>query len=303
MDAMELALAFIERCQQGAPLQELSATFRRILEQLGFRYFACCSHVDPLWPPRWSVMILHYPTEWVRYFSDQQLYHVDPVYRHADRALRPFSWDAASFLAGLNPSQRGIMAEARSFGLEHGYTIPIHLPGMPGRVQASCSVVPAGPSVERRNYLIVDIMANYMFAAAREDALQRHPRFSRARLSERERQCLALAASGMTDAGIARQLNLAPSTVHNHIANIAERLGATKRIQAAMFALEAGELSMGDILRSEISAVPRRPVKRAPRVPTAGIPATDTSTTSASTPEVPSPGVEDPPAREQAAEK
>lgn len=263
MDGLDLAEAFIERCRQGAPLAELGTTFRRTLEQLGFRYFACCSHVDPLRPPRRSVMILHYPEAWVRYFSEHELHQVDPVYRYADRARWPFSWDAMPFLASLTPRQRGIMVEARRFGIEHGYTVPIHLSGLPGSVQASCSVVPEGPSVDRRNYLIVEFMANYMFTVAKEDALQRHPRFAQARLSERERQCLALAASGMTDAKIARHLNLAPSTVHNHIANITERLGATKRIQAAVFAMAAGEISIGEILRSEISAA-RSPTKRRP---------------------------------------
>jgi len=255
---LDLAQAFIDRCRQGAPLAELVTAFRRTLQQLGFGYFACCSHVDPLWPPPWAVMILHYPERWVRYFSDRQFYQNDPVFQRADRADEPFFWYDRTFLASLTPLQHDILAEARRLGLENGYTVPILVSD---GVRASCSVVPDGPSVDPHSYLIVGTLARGMFAAARQVAVQRHPLFSSVQLSERERQCLKLVAHGMTDAMIAKRLNLAPSTVHNHLANIMECLGATKRIQALMLALATENISLSEILRQEISVVSHRPVK------------------------------------------
>ena len=46
-------------------------------------------------------------------------------------------------------------------------------------------------------------------------------------LSGREREVLALVASGLSDQEIAEQLVLSPHTVHRHVANIRHKLGRT----------------------------------------------------------------------------
>jgi DNA-binding CsgD family transcriptional regulator len=53
------------------------------------------------------------------------------------------------------------------------------------------------------------------------------------KLSERQKQCLELVAAGYTSKQIARQLNLAPSTVDNHLNAALERLGVDSRALAA----------------------------------------------------------------------
>jgi DNA-binding CsgD family transcriptional regulator len=66
---------------------------------------------------------------------------------------------------------------------------------------------------------------------------------ARARLSERQRQCLDLVGQGFTSKEIGRQIGLSPSTVDNHIRAALERLGMTDRASAAraMSALTAGD--------------------------------------------------------------
>jgi DNA-binding CsgD family transcriptional regulator len=53
------------------------------------------------------------------------------------------------------------------------------------------------------------------------------------KLSDRQKQCLELVAHGYTSKQIARQLNLAPSTVDNHVSAALERLGVDSRALAA----------------------------------------------------------------------
>jgi DNA-binding CsgD family transcriptional regulator len=53
------------------------------------------------------------------------------------------------------------------------------------------------------------------------------------KLSERQKQCLELVAAGYTSKEIARQLNLSPSTVDNHLNAALERLGVDSRTTAA----------------------------------------------------------------------
>jgi DNA-binding CsgD family transcriptional regulator len=56
--------------------------------------------------------------------------------------------------------------------------------------------------------------------------------------SVREREVLALLASGATDREIARLLELSPATVQTHVRNAKAKLGARTRAQAVAMALQ-----------------------------------------------------------------
>jgi DNA-binding CsgD family transcriptional regulator len=53
-----------------------------------------------------------------------------------------------------------------------------------------------------------------------------------AALSAREREVLALVATGLTDAQVARRLALSPHTVHRHVSNIRTKLAVPSRSAA-----------------------------------------------------------------------
>ncbi len=95
MNQFEVAQGFIEQCQAGGSVQALAQAFQTGTETLGFRHFACCSHVDPLQPPRRAVMLHTYPKEWAQLFSELEFFDIDPVLLQASRSLVPFSWDTA----------------------------------------------------------------------------------------------------------------------------------------------------------------------------------------------------------------
>lgn len=67
---------------------------------------------------------------------------------------------------------------------------------------------------------------------------------SSARLSAREREVLALVAAGISNKGIARELQVSPNTVKFHIAAILAKLDAATRAEAVVAALRRGELSL-----------------------------------------------------------
>jgi two-component system nitrate/nitrite response regulator NarL len=64
------------------------------------------------------------------------------------------------------------------------------------------------------------------------------------RLSAREREVLALVAAGISNKGIARELQVSPNTVKFHIAAILDKLDAATRAEAVVAALRRGELSL-----------------------------------------------------------
>lgn len=246
---LELTQAFIESCAC-TPLESLALAFQTALERFGFCHFACCSHVDPLHPPRAAVVLHNYPSEWVRVFSERKLHELDPVFLHAERSALPFFWDDADFRNQLSVPQKRILAEASKFGLAHGYTVPIHLPWVRGALRASCTVIPGAIAIDDRSYFAVHLMATHLYDAASRKLDWRDPGRGRGVLPARERQCLALAAQGKTDWEISRVLGLSESTVHKYIERAKRRLGVGTRVQAILEALRAKQIMFADIDRA-----------------------------------------------------
>jgi DNA-binding CsgD family transcriptional regulator len=60
------------------------------------------------------------------------------------------------------------------------------------------------------------------------------------RLSDREREILALVAEGLSDKEIAERLVLSPHTVHRHVANVRTKLRQPSRAAAAAHAARVG---------------------------------------------------------------
>lgn len=250
MEPFDDAQSFVERAR-ALPLDALKSTFRISLERLGFQYFACCSHVDPLRPPSGAVLIHNYPSDWVAEYGARQLHHLDPVRLHAERTLLPFRWDSVEFLARTTLSQRQILAEAARQGLVRGYTIPIHLPWTPGTARASCSVVPDSESIDPRSYLALQLMAMHLYDAASRNPESPPTESPSKALSLRERQCLELVAQGKTDWAIGQILHISEHTVHRYIESAKRRLGVATRVQAIMSALQGRQISMGDVIRAK----------------------------------------------------
>lgn len=61
-----------------------------------------------------------------------------------------------------------------------------------------------------------------------------------AMLSEREREVLALVAQGLTNKAIAAKLFISENTARNHVSRILEKLGLSRRSEAATFAARHG---------------------------------------------------------------
>lgn len=250
MEPFDLAQSFIESGERAASTRELAVSFEDALHRLGFRYFACCTHVDPLKPPPWAVMLHNYPASWAVVFSEHRMHEVDPVLLRAERSLLPFFWDAPDFRRQLTNQQRRILIQGARFGLLHGYTIPLHSPWTANGFRASCSVVPDSPRIEARNYFAAQLMAMYLYAAAVRVHETTHAPRKHGRLSLRERECLELAAQGKSDWEIGQILGISEHTVHRHIESAKLRLGVVTRVQAIMRALDGREMSFGDVVRA-----------------------------------------------------
>jgi DNA-binding NarL/FixJ family response regulator len=97
------------------------------------------------------------------------------------------------------------------------------------------------PSVTRRLIASLATRAPAVPAAAgRDPANPARPAADLARLTEREREVLALVAQGLSNEEIAIRLYLSPLTTKTHVSHIMTKLGARDRAQLVVIAYESG---------------------------------------------------------------
>lgn len=253
MNHLDRVQSFIELCHGDASsVGSMEAGFRTALQELGFRHFACCSHVDPLEHPGHAIVMHDYPAHWVRHYSDAKLHRIDPVLQHAERQQAPFFWDTAFAAHPVTEAQKKMLTQAATIGVAHGYTVPIDVSWIPGSLRASCSVVPDGDSISPESFLTVQVMALYLYACVSSARVTRSPgrcTIISTELTPRERQCLTLAAQGKDDWSIGRVLSLSQHTVHSHIERVKQRYRVSTRVQAVVQGVMTGQISLGDVTR------------------------------------------------------
>ena len=104
-------------------------------------------------------------------------------------------------------------------------------------------------------YLLKDVEPSYLLDAVRSAVRGESPLDARAAralvsalheaevepvLSDRERQVVALVASGLANKQIARRLSISEKTVKNHLTRVFSLLGVSGRTEAALWAAEHG---------------------------------------------------------------
>ena len=249
INCLEIGQSFVEKCERITRINELKLAFRQATEEMGFRFFACVSHVDPLNPPDSAIIIHTFPRRWIKHFSERRLDRIDPVFQYASRTAQPFFWGDAGFLAGLSERQKAIMAEAEEAGLSRGFTVPIH---SPGALPASCTVIPytdVGAENDPLSYLAVYLMAVYLYETASRIVAPRLVALrSLPKLTAQEQRCLRYVAQGKSDWAIAQIMGLSQSTVHHHVERAKKRLGTATRVQAVVQALYGNQLSFQDVI-------------------------------------------------------
>jgi DNA-binding CsgD family transcriptional regulator len=152
------------------------------------------------------------------------------IAREMTRSSRPYSWNDVIANRGLDDVQARIWNEARDFGLRDGLFTPMRWGN-----GSYAAVVIAGRDANLLDPLLritAEVLSAYYCAEARR--LQCVSAGSRARLSSRQRECLAWVRHGKSSAEIGDILGISAQTVDEHIAEACRKLGVRTRVQAAV---------------------------------------------------------------------
>ncbi|MCC6194076.1 MAG: LuxR family transcriptional regulator [Burkholderiales bacterium] len=206
------------------------AGFTALAARLGFDGFSClrigCGTAT-------AELIEHRTTaapRWVAHYATRGYHLVDPrVTRTQGRAV-PIVWDDAQADVHAEP----FFAEARRHAIRSGVAMTVH-DARGGRLVV-CWDSRLGPAGATRSEAIrAELGTIALMAGIVHEAVTAHgagPRQGARDLTLRERECLTLAARGMTSHDIAHKLGITERTANFHIGNVLAKFGALNRGEA-----------------------------------------------------------------------
>lgn len=182
------------------------------------------------------------PEDMRQLWCERGYYQLDPVQHCALESCAPFVWsyqrpDNSMLRGRLNNHATAVTDYMREHNMPCGATVPLHLPN------GSFVTITGIHTGQRQEREISATLAQLMLLAHQfqESAF---PLFDstlltcrHVKLSNRERECLAWSAEGLTAKEIARKLHRSVATVTLHLNTAAKKLGASNRVQAVVRAL------------------------------------------------------------------
>lgn len=223
--------------------EELRELLHEICRQFGFAHFALVQHVEVRATQRPGLRLHNYPDDWVALFDRNRLTLVDPIHRASHTTLTGFRWSDVPAMIPLSPRDRDILAEARTFGLVNGFTVPAHIPG---ELLGSCSFVAAG-ELDQADFPVAHWIGQLAFEAART-LMSGRPAGGSGTLTPRQLECIMYVGRGKTDGEIAQILGVSHNTIIEHLKHARARYSAVARATLPVLALWEGALSFADFL-------------------------------------------------------
>jgi DNA-binding CsgD family transcriptional regulator len=181
---------------------------------------------------------------WHDYYIAQGYDDIDTTLETVYQEVLPVHWYIDQQIKeAKRPRERKMRVDSKTFGAEHGLTIPVHGP----KDDFACLMV---EQIRGENCLnkwqelqfeLLEVAYLY-YHYLRYLLLKLQPVEKKHELSKREMQCLSLIAQRRNLQDMAKIMHITPRTVNYHIQRINKRLGVRSKYQAAAKAIELGLL-------------------------------------------------------------
>jgi LuxR family quorum-sensing system transcriptional regulator CciR len=242
---------FVHDANRVSRLPELQALLDDITRELGFDYFALAHHVSLYTSPEGTVFLSTFPAGWRKLRTERRYYVDDPVLTACEKTAVGFCWSEAGDLIELTPRHRLIFSLAKAEGVSDGFTVPIHVPG---DFSGSCSFgVRTGVELPRASFPAAQYIGCFAFEAARRITRNAAPVSAgeaAPHLTERQYDCVLLAARGLSERQTAAMLDVKPDTVHKHLEEAKRRYGASCKTQLVVKVLFNSHISFNEIMHA-----------------------------------------------------
>jgi len=183
-----------------------------------------------------------------RLYDERSYIEIDLRIVHVMTSVVPKVWDQDTY-GGRSPALDGFLSVLQHHGVGSGVFCPIR--DMHGRlaILSLSSSTPAHDRVRRemigRQMGDLLLFANYFHELFVSGVLNDRvmPYRASGTLSERERECLTMAARGLTGEDIAFKLSISLRTVQHHFDSIRGKLNVANRLEAVTRAVQTGIIS------------------------------------------------------------
>jgi DNA-binding CsgD family transcriptional regulator len=189
-------------------------------------------------------------TEWTTRYASMGYIDVDPRVLLARKSAIPLVWDQGS-LRGLGLKADAFLDDAQAHGIASGVSFMWHGPADTYVLVALDSPVARNDEIRTRaitrNLPDMTMFVHYFHELFMVPALPAvdAPAIRVQPLSHRERECLSLAANGLTTRDISHKLDISSRTVQFHFDKIYAKLGASNRQEAVARGVQNGIIRAG----------------------------------------------------------
>jgi len=235
-------MALIQAKMRGKSLEPIMTT---VMNQLGFESFMYAMSATPTANRNnrayvWTTL----PITWVSRYSDQGYVEIDPRVSETYNRNTPFVWDSADYIA--DGRYANFFRDAAQYGVCSGVCMSFRDPDH-GRILCAFNskITPVSP--ERKQLIAEQLGELMLFAVSFHDFFMAHfvdnnkALMTRvAPLSKRERDCLELAANGMTSRDIGLKLGITERTANFHFNNTIRKMGVLNRKEAIAVGIARG---------------------------------------------------------------
>jgi DNA-binding CsgD family transcriptional regulator len=235
-------LDIIESLLNCASVDELHASTKKLVHQLGYKHFIYGVRVNASLAHPYQFVFSGYPNDWLTHYAESRYQDIDPAFIHCikQRRVTPIVWNEQTY---AKPDVARMLGEAGEHGVRAGVTFSIQ--GGHGEA-ALFSLATRVDEQEARNdvrntFAQAQLLACYLHEAIHRTVLTKQAVIlSQPVLTEREKECLLWAAEGKTTWEIANIIHIAERTVVFHIQNATRKMGVTTRQHAVARAVSMG---------------------------------------------------------------
>ena len=244
--------AFVREVRAAPSLTDIGLVLKDATRSFQFDHFALAQRQSPGSDggqcPLGMVRLTSFPDSWVEQLMGRGRITDDPVLLASERSMTPFAWRDLDHIMPLTGRHKIYMAQAQAAGLADGYTVPIHVPGQASGLVSF--VMGGGRELPADSLPAAQYLACFAFEAARRLNLGARGQVAGqgTRLTQRQLDCVVLAARGKSNWVAGQLLGLSAATVHKYLEAAKQRYGVSSRTELVVRALYDGQLSFTDVM-------------------------------------------------------
>lgn len=221
-----------------ANMAALHAATQRAVKAFGFKSFfyqVVTGGPNTLGPVN-RYTLSNFPDAWISRYQQERYALIDPTAIHARHHRHPIAWHSSLF---TTPEAAKLREEATAFGISAGGSCPVR------DSHSNATFVFSRAQDTDAGYIdaLHALPYAHLLASCLHEAATRLLEWLPAALPEltqRELECLLLAAQGLRDLEIGERLNISGRTVLFHLTNVRTKLAAENRAQMIVLAIARG---------------------------------------------------------------